>query len=40
LALVHVAPEQLTPGALHVDDARLGGMHRQLELLHDLRDGW
>ena len=38
-ALVNVEPEQLTPGALHVDAARLGRMHRQLEFLQDLRDG-
>ena len=38
-AFVKVEPEKLKPGALHIDDARLGGMHRQLEFLQDLRDG-
>jgi hypothetical protein len=38
-ARVTVEPEQLTPGALHVDHARLGGRPRQLAFLQDLRDG-
>jgi hypothetical protein len=35
---MEVEPEKLKPGALHVDDTRLGGMHRQFEFLQDLRD--
>jgi hypothetical protein len=38
-ARVNVAPAQRQPGAVHVDDARLGGMPRQLACLPDLRDG-
>src|SRR6266511_1472714 len=37
-AFMEVEPEQLTPGARHVDDPRLGGMPRPFAFLHDLRD--
>ena len=38
-AFVKVEPKKLKPCLLHVDDARLGWMHRQFEFLQDLGDG-